>query len=84
MKKLNYINAYDIARRLAIRKRFWFHGKPKISLIGYDKQFGQLSFDFGDDNISFNVRIGDRDWILNAAQDAILNFNKHVMGYENE
>jgi hypothetical protein len=65
---------HDIVDRLLHKKPYWFHGKPKIELIGQDNSFGKLRFDFSDQVIEYNVFIYDRNHILDAAHFAIENF----------
>lgn len=44
-------------------------------LLGDDKTFGKLLFDFGDETVIFNIYIMDRDKILDAAHVAIAHFS---------
>ena len=70
-----FITPRDIVRRLFRRHRFWFHGKPEITLTGDPGGFGSLTFDFGDQVVEYKIYIHDRDVILDASHMAIENFN---------
>ena len=74
MKFLNYCNPHDVATRLYFQKRFWYHGEPKITLVGEVGSFGKLNFDFGDSVVSMRIYIKDRELILDAAHYAVMNF----------
>lgn len=76
MNFLNYCTPYDIACSLYFKKRFWFHGVPKVELEGEEGTFGQLKFDFGDEVIVQNVYVKDRNKILDAACLAVTNFQE--------
>ncbi len=68
-----FITPTDVAQRLYRRHRFWFNGKPIISLEGKEKEFGRLKFDFGDQIVEYRIYIHDREKILNASHFAIEN-----------
>jgi hypothetical protein len=70
----NYCTPCDIAYRLYMRHRFWFHGNPTITLIGDNGKFGTLAFDFIDEVVRYTIWIADRQKIIDAAQMAVLNF----------
>ena len=74
MKYLNYIQPVDIAKNILRKHPHWFHGKPKIVLIGDEGEFGELRFDFGDEIVSYGIYIKDGEKILDAAYHAIYNF----------
>jgi len=76
MKFLNYCNPHDVACRLYFQKRFWFHGKPTISLEGEVGTFGNLKFDFIDQIVSMKIYIKDRELILDAAHYAVMDFQR--------
>jgi len=71
---LNYITPIDVAQRLYKQKRFWFHGSPKIKLVGETGSFGKLLFDFGDEVVEQKLYIKDKDLILAAAHMAVQDF----------
>lgn len=71
---LAYIQPQDIVQRISRRKPYWFHGNPKIKLIGNDGQFGTLEFDFIDMVLQFRIFIKNRSKILDVAHHAIMNF----------
>ncbi len=71
---LTYIQPEDIARRLVRAKPFWFHGAPKIHLLGDVKTFGDLSFNFGDQVVTYRVYIKDYWKIMKVAAIAVGNF----------
>jgi hypothetical protein len=77
MKYLNYCNPHDIAVRLYFKKRFWYHGIPKIYLDGEVGTFGKLNFDFIDSVVSMTIYIKDRELILDAAHYAVMDF-QHI------
>lgn len=74
MKFLSYCTPDDIVRRISKRKKYWFHGKPKIQLLQNNNKFGSLVFDFGDEKISYSILVKDKKAILDAAHIAIDNF----------
>lgn len=78
MRFLNYCNPHDVAIRLFFRKRFWFHGNPKITLNGDVGSFGKLNFDFGDEVIAMNIYIKEIDPILDAATFAVMDFQNII------
>lgn len=78
MKFLSYCNPHDVAVRLYFKKRIWFHGLPKVSLIGEVGTFGKLQFDFGDSIVLMTIYIKDRDKILDAACYAVMEFQEII------
>ncbi len=50
------IQPIDIVQRIRKVKPFWFHGNPKIELIGDVNTFGTLKFDFIDKIIEYKIR----------------------------
>lgn len=71
---MTYITPEDITARLLRRHPFWFHGEPKIELIGEEHTFGILKFDFEDEIVSYRIYIRDRNEILAAAQSFVENY----------
>lgn len=71
---MNGIQPSDIAERLYFRKRHWFHGEPKIKVLGNEGKFGKLQFDFGDEKVEFNVYLKSKDRLMATAQMAVRNF----------
>jgi hypothetical protein len=71
---MGFITSQDVVARLLRRHPFWFHGEPKVELKGEERTFGVLSFDFGDELVSYRIYIYNRDVILDAAWMAVKNF----------
>jgi hypothetical protein len=71
----------DIAERLYRRKSCWYYGVPEIRLLGSPRQFGELIFDFGDEVLSWNIRIpiAGRHKLLDVAYLAVYNFDRLVL-----
>lgn len=67
-RTMKNIYAIDIVDRLVRAKPFWFNGNPTIKLTGLPGTFGSLLFDFGDDIISYKIRIKDCKHILYIAK----------------
>ena len=79
LKYLSYIDPKDVALRLMRRKMIWFHGAPKVTLVGKNGTFGKLCFDFHDDDIvEWKIFISNRNKILNAARTAVKQFKDIV------
>lgn len=76
MKKIpQYITQHDIAENLYLRKRHWFHGDPTVTVVGEEKKFGRLIFDFKDEVVSYDVYLYDKKWIESVAKATIKNFS---------
>jgi hypothetical protein len=79
-KYLSYIDPKDVALRLMRRKMIWFHGAPKVTLVGDNGKFGKLCFDFHDDDdiVEWKIFISNRKKILDAARTAVKQFKEIV------
>jgi hypothetical protein len=75
---VNYATEEDIALRLLDKKPHWLHGSPVAYLHGENREFGKLSFDFGDEIVEFRIFIKDRETIIESADLAVANFNKII------
>lgn len=71
-----YCQPIDIVARILVRKRNWFHGYPTYNIVGQNKSFGKIIFDFKDTKVEFNIYINNKDEILNSVAMAIENFNE--------
>lgn len=71
-----YCQPHDIARRFLYAKPYWFHGNPKVKLVGENRSFGRLHFDFGDKQLVYRIWIKDREAILDSAHMAVMNFTE--------
>lgn len=76
--KCSYIEPQDVVHRLLYAKPHWFHGNPIIQLTGENGSVGQLSFDFIDVVVKYEIFIKDRDSILKIAKDAIMGFKDYA------
>jgi len=71
---LPYCQPKDVAQRILYVKRYWFHGNPKIEVIGETGQYGKLSFDFADEKVEYAVFLADKEKIRRAARHGIMHF----------